>query len=92
MNPFDFAQGKLCSVEMLAPRGEQEGAELVMRNEGHGSGEEPGKQPSRTLRRMGERDVVKVGDGTGEVSPGRWSTAIVTNGISRRGEIQEEAG
>jgi len=27
---------------MLAPRGEQEGAELVMRNEGHGSGEEPG--------------------------------------------------
>jgi hypothetical protein len=30
----------------------------------------------------GERDVVKVGDGTGEVSFGRWATAIVAAGIS----------
>jgi hypothetical protein len=35
---------------------------------------------------------VKVDDGTGEISSGRWPTANVTNGISRRGEIQEEAG
>jgi hypothetical protein len=51
VNPFDFAQGKLCSVEMLAREREKEGAELVMRSEGHGSGEEPEKQPSGTLRR-----------------------------------------
>jgi hypothetical protein len=31
---------------------------------------------------MGERDVVKVGDETGEVSLGRWLTSIVTAGIS----------
>jgi hypothetical protein len=30
----------------------------------------------------GERDVVKAGDGTGEVSSGWWSTATVTAGIS----------
>ena len=30
----------------------------------------------------GEQDVVRAGDGTGEVSSGRWSTAIVTAGIS----------
>jgi len=30
------------------------------------------------------RDVVKAGDGTGEVSPGRWYRASVTAGISRK--------
>jgi hypothetical protein len=38
---------------MLAPRGEQEGAELLIDTEGHGSGAEPGIQPRGTLRRMG---------------------------------------
>jgi len=36
---------------MLAPQGEQEGAEPFSEGEGHGSGEDPEKQPSRTLRR-----------------------------------------
>ena len=45
---------------MLALQGEQEGAELVMRNEGHGSGEEPGRQPSRTLRPLrGESGMLR---------------------------------
>lgn len=30
----------------------------------------------------GERDVVTVGDGTGEVSLGRRPTSVVTTGIS----------
>jgi len=67
---------------MLAPRGEQEGAELLIDTEGHGSGAEPGSQPRRTLRRMGERDVVKAGDETGEVSSGRRPTSTETAGIS----------
>jgi len=67
---------------MLAPEGEREGAELLSDSEGHGSGVEPEKQPRRTLRRMGEWDAVKVGDGTGEVSPGWWATSTVTAGIS----------
>jgi hypothetical protein len=67
---------------MLAQRGEQEGAELLIDTEGHGSGVEPGQQPQRTLRRMGERDVVRVGDETGETSFGRWPTSTMTVGIS----------
>jgi len=34
---------------MLALKREQEGAELLNDNEGHGSGEESGEQPPRTL-------------------------------------------
>ena len=30
------------------------------------------------------RDVVKAGDGTGEVSSGRWHRTTVTAGISRK--------
>jgi len=56
---------------MLAPKGEQEGAEPFMHGEGHRSGEEPGNAAVKNPPAEGERDVVKVGDGTGEVSPGR---------------------
>ena len=35
--------------------------------------------------------MVKVDDGTGEVSQGQWPTAIVIADISRRGEIQGDA-
>ena len=56
---------------MLAPQGEQEGAELLSDGEGHGSGEEPGKAAVKNPPAQGERDAVKAGDGTGEVSPGR---------------------
>jgi len=38
---------------MLAQEWEPEGAELVSESEGQGSGEEPGMQPRRTLRRRG---------------------------------------
>ena len=65
-----------------------------MRSEGYGSGEEPGrtavKNPPAALR--GERDVVKVGDETGEVSSGRMSTATVTMGISRKTKSQRTPG
>jgi len=37
-------------------------------------------------------DGMKAGDGTGEIASGRWSTSTVTNSISRRGEIKEDAG
>ena len=67
---------------MLAPQGDQEGAELLSDGEGHGSGEEPGKAAVKNPPAQGERDVGTVGDGTGEVSFGQWPTAIVTTGIS----------
>jgi len=36
--------------------------------------------------------LCKVGDGTGEISLGRWDTGTVTAGISWRSEVQGEAG
>ena len=35
--------------------------------------------------------MVKVDDGTGEVSQGQWPTATVISDISRRGEVQRNA-
>jgi hypothetical protein len=68
----------------ISPPGnrEKEGAELIVSNEGQGSGEEPENAAAKNPSAYGERDIVKVGDETGEISSGRWPTAIVTNGIS----------
>jgi hypothetical protein len=35
---------------------------------------------------------VKAGDGTGEVSSGRWPTANVTKGISRKAKSRRKPG
>ena len=58
---------------MLALKREQERAEPVTHGEGNRSGEEPEKQPRRTLRcrDASQWDVVKADDGTGEVSSGQ---------------------
>jgi hypothetical protein len=50
-------------------------------------GEVPRRLPSQ-----GERDAVKVGDGTGDVSHGRWLTSSETKCIRIWSEIQEDAG
>jgi hypothetical protein len=67
---------------MLAPHGEGEGAEPVSDGEGNRSGEEPGEAAVKNPPALGERDVVTVGDGTGEVSLGRRPKSVVTTGIS----------
>ena len=67
---------------MLAPEGEQEGAEPFSEGEGHGSGEDPGKAAAKNPPAYGERDVVKADDGTGEISSGQQATTAVTTGIS----------
>jgi hypothetical protein len=67
---------------MLALRREKEGAELLSDGEGQGSGEGPGHAAVKNPPAQGERDAVKVGDGTGEVSLGRRPTSAVTTGIS----------
>jgi hypothetical protein len=67
---------------MLAPEGEQEGAEPFIPGEGQGSGEEPGEAAVKNPPAYGERDAVKADDGTGEISSGQQSTTAVTTGIS----------
>ena len=79
------------SVEMLARQREPEGAELVSEREGQGSGEDPGssrEEPSGVGGAGCWRCIAshKVGDGTGEVSSGRWSTAPVTATNARVGK------
>ena len=53
-----------------------------MRSQGHGRREEPGKAASKNPPAYGERDVVKVDDGTGEISQDQWPTTNVTVDIS----------
>jgi hypothetical protein len=53
-----------------------------MGSEGHGKREEPGEAALKNSPAYGERDVVKVDDGTGEVSFGRWTTATEIADIS----------
>ena len=67
---------------MLAPQGEQEGAEPIIRGEGQGSGEDPGEAAAKNPPAYGERDVVKADDGTGEISSGQQATTAETTGIS----------
>ncbi len=67
---------------MLAPEGEQEGAEPIIRGEGQGSGEEPGEAAAQNPPAYGERDVVKADDGTGEISSGQQATTAVTTGTN----------
>ena len=66
-------QGKLSSIEMSAPRGEQEGVELLGDSEDHGSVVEPKKQRRGTLRQKGDR---MVSHQSGEGFP-FFKTAIV---------------
>ncbi|MCJ7623556.1 MAG: hypothetical protein MUO76_08620 [Anaerolineaceae bacterium] len=44
------------------------GAEPVSEGENHGCDEEPEQAAAKKPPAYGERDVVKVGDGTGDVS------------------------
>jgi hypothetical protein len=67
---------------MLAPEGEQEGAEPLSEGEGHGSGEEPGETAAKNPPAEGERDAVKADDGTGEISSGQQATTAVTTGTN----------
>ena len=67
---------------MLAPEGEQDGAEPFSEGEGQGSGEDPGEAAVKSPPAYGERDVVKADDGTGEISFDQQATTAVTTGIS----------
>jgi hypothetical protein len=73
-----MSSGQACSVEMLAPEGEQGRAEPVSDGEGHGGCEEAENAAPKNFPAWGGRDVVKAGDGTGEVSRGQWPTSPVT--------------
>ena len=56
---------------MLAPQGEQEGAERFYPREGHGRGEDSGDATSKNPPAYGERNAGTVICATGEISPGR---------------------
>jgi hypothetical protein len=63
-----------------------------MRNEGHGSGEDPGRQPPRTLRRGESGMLRQQAMGQGEVSLGRWRTSNRDGRYKPECEIQRDAG
>jgi hypothetical protein len=72
-----------------SPRKGQGRAEPFSIGEGHGRGEgEESGAASKNSSAYGERNAVKVDDGTREISCGRWSTSTETLGISLTAKVE----
>ena len=56
---------------MITLKGGKREPSLLLYGEGHGIGEEPENTAEKNSPVYGVRDVMKAGDGTGEISSGR---------------------